>query len=877
MLLFDIFLALYAPTKLSESLRTQTVNRTDLEFAIRKKTNIYRSLNNTAQNKDFDQFISICQRIISTDKTVVDLMFNVLLADDTYLPVETIYTKLTEIFYLQLREQAATLNIAKFGLVFIDHPVAFASFIRSLLWHGVKPMEILSTHLLQDYLRYYLYSLHSPNNSVSALYHLFDRFTETQSLCVLAKKIRCTEEGLSSYALDGSTLSSSSPLVRISPRELPAQFTLNTVNLKNLFLLFGDAFLVSSLSLWQAYKTNAIYADFLMDLFNQNEILHKNLPTVLSLIQDKPEAQSALAALLTPAALDNLLERRIVSVFCLIPYCPHLSTALQQQDLELYLQNIHRHITGLPLIGGLFALFESVVRHNEVAAKPLLHILIDAILEDPYAIDDTTIYRSLRKHALTQRCIIEKVHQMETIVGEIIQKQTEDTFENMDYIAIEDVWRPAALKIKHLQEIVDFKSQLPSDKHELMGCIAKSFFAQKKMPFVLSAFVLALNLEHPSHYERLLIELLGSIDDELLRTECLNLLDIHANSGWRTFPYGGVTLLERAISSGNLGLVQLFDKTKSIKPKSIDALAIHSAQQNHWPVVYYFHQTYKLKRTTVNVLLHLAITHDAAEAIPMLWLPKRTPPSQKMLEQAFKISVQKDSIPCTRSLLNCSPPPSTTVMANGFNHAMLQQSFDLAVMIAEAMPEKCQNNAIELAILDAARTNKVTVLVALEKFSKPPLTENALRHATRAAHIEAAQCLLHYTSAPPRATVIKTIYKEAKKQKKMPILAVFPDDCGVENPERVFNKRKSLKKIPSRTSNDAGMFNFPASPKKNPTSPLPQEPSKKPAMPHALSCSALNSASSPRFFKTASSNKLSAMNTHIACQPWARQKCSGVD
>jgi len=783
MMLYDIFLALNTPS-ITTPFHDVMLSKADLEFANRKAVASYRDLREPSKVAAYKHFLTHCERALANSQEVplLEVILNTLSdTDDSLAHAIVACERLTQLFNLNFHDQDDVLYLTPMGRALIDRPIAFAAFLRSLIRNGVTPAQLLSSYLLQDFLRYYLSTLNEVDNPIKQLYDILQAFPETEALRAVAKTVSCVEGGLSTYSLDGCDQNAAGSLTQITPSLIPLQFTLSVMNLNALNAIFGVDFLLGALCQWDAQKNSQLWINTLNGLFNQAHVVATQLSPLLNRIQEHPALQQTLAQILDEHTITTLVEKRVGSVLNLIPFCPKLATAINTQDLPLYLTGIRQQASsGAALISSLFALFNGVKSINDSAAKLVFNALLDSLFENVYVLDDTPMIQKLRKFSHAHACVTQKACDLEVILDTTIQHHTQASIDAMDYITIEDVWRGVVSKIQCLQEITAFKTTCPMDKYKLINRLAIAFFKQNNNPFDLKTFAsqigIPLVFEVPliSSYERLLIELLATIDEPNFRTHATELLDTHVSRPWRTALYGDIALFKRAALAGNLGLIQWFQASNSKHATCYDTLIIEAAQANQWSVVDYFHTQQKLKTMTINMLIYLAATQNASQIIPHLLGNASNPPSLKAIEQAFLASIQIKNTQSTVCFMTAPRKPSDTIMAKAFRQAIGLKHFETAKIIAEGASGKCLEEAIIHTLLNAARLNQCDVLHLLSTFDVQLLdsktSDIALMQATRANQLEAIQSLIQLPNNPPSLHAIENALSEAIKHQRTTII-----------------------------------------------------------------------------------------------------------
>jgi hypothetical protein len=803
MKLHDIFVALQTQTPL-ERLQENPLTRADLDFAKKKIVSSYRLLANASQSKAYQQFLTHCEQSLeaSAERPMIDVLFSYLLEGDNRLINDiTLCYHLTTLIQYRLQYQQEQLTLAPLGRVFIDRPVAFAAFIRSLLLNGVSAEQILASSLLQDFFRYYLSTLGEPENPVDQLYQMFQSFPETNALKILAHTVRCEEGGISSYALDGSTESNAARLTTIHPSVFAPTITPEVNNLTHLHALFGTDFLLIALQQWSTQAHLLSWTSTLDSIFNQPLVITTQLPLLLNRLQEYPSVQATLATILHHQTLATLVSQQVGGVFHLIPFCPFLMELLAEKNLKHYLQGLHQQASsGFALAACLMALFEGVRHTHLEAATWVFDALLDAIFDDPYVLEDAHTIQQLRKFSMARDHIKRKALTLEASLDRIILSQTTRPIEDLDIISIEDVWRSAAEKIKCLQVIEPFESSCPIDKYKLYGRIFAIFLKQLQKPMDMDTLTCALKIEplfevsQITLYERLLIEWLATIDHESLRLNCIQRLDAGVNRPWRTHPYGGLPLFKQGLLAGNVGLIQWL-QTQPIKHlESYDAMTIIAAEKNQWAMVLHFHKQHPLTINTLNRLLHLAVTHKSSPAIQQLCSHMKShSPNIKSIEQEFLLAIRHADLECVRCFLTSHRTPRDATLAKAFKQSILLNNHPITAAIATIISEKSFREVIGQLMMNAARLNQGDMLhyLATLTIHRPCQTavESALLQATRSMQLQAVKLLMHW-SPPPRFDAIQRAKAAAQKQPESAI-ADYLSDADEPHCESPSKKRRS--------------------------------------------------------------------------------------
>lgn len=716
MLLFDIFYLIYPRqqqnTPLSETeleqLSSPMLTQADLMLAKKRTHAAYREA--PSLREAYDAFLLHCLDILGkhSQTPMLPLIIDYLAElnaspEQTQAQIETIHA----LFTFNLREQTHAQGVMALGRCFVDSPKAFAGFLQWLMQHGVSTEEVLQAHLLQDYLRYHMRSLNNADNPVAQLYTLLTHHTHTQQLAEQAKQVRCPEAGLASYALDGSihnpTVKALDNPVRTQP-DIDIQLTPN--NLKALYRVFGVPFLVSTLR-WHVDNNDEHTSSMLLTLFNGPHITYQDFTLLLQHLRTHHHLKSALSMLLHDNTLDKFMDARIGGLASLMIYSEYLATKISRQDLAVYLCDIKQTCASpLDLVSDLSAIMIKFEKRNKPHALLAFEHLFEIMLEHPDVLDDEKLLRQLRKFKPAKAQFITHIAWLEATFDASISTYTNTSMEAFDYISIEDMWREIHLKIDTIQTIENIPNTFPSDKYKLQCRILKALKTQLSDAFVLNDFIQKLGItphfcdDEVTPYERLLIEILVSIDDENFRVDIIQRLSTNTSTirSWYNLNFDDNSLHMHAARHGNLGFI-LWLESNNIKPnESHEKLTHAAANAKHWLLVQHFHQKYKLDHPCVNKLLQLAVEQNASKAILPLWQGKKYAPRLAIVEKLFKFSIEEGHVNCVKTLLACPIPPCDTKITQGYRTALKTHQIRIINLILETAKSRhlpCLNKAID--------------------------------------------------------------------------------------------------------------------------------------------------------------------------------------
>ncbi len=782
MWLHDSFTSLY-DSILDSSFQDLTLNRSDLDFAAKKVVASFRTLADPAKISAYKDYLSHCERELQGRDNIplLPVVANYL-ADANGITDLMACEKLTQILLCCLKQQDIPLDIATMGIFLIDRPRYFAAFIRFLLQRSVTVEQIFATGLLQNYFCYYMGDLNEKDNPIAHLYRLFAMFDDSLSVSELARQARCEAGG----PLDGSP-HSGSQLTLYSRVITPVRFTPEETCLRMLHAIFGANFLMSVLYQWDTQKNHAVWVNTVKNLFNHPDTVNTQLPMVVGRVQEHTVFPAILARILDDQALLVLFEKPVAGVLHLIPYSSALTQLVQARDLPAYLKMLQQqNAPGAALISSLFSLFNAIKNTNLAVATVVFDALLDAIHADSSVLEDTRMLENLGKFALCNERTHLKIQALETDFARAIELQTREPLDELYYLNILNFWNVSLSQIQNYKRIIEasnhqfkfkvteFKTTFPMYKYTLFGRIAQAIIRQQHKLPDLPAFARDLRIEPVFHetnvelYERLLIELLVSVDHQALRENCIQILDANVKRPWREFAYGGQSLYQHAIEAGNSGFVRYMDSMKYKKQDTIDALAQSAAKAGQWQIAAWFHVKFPLKQDTINQLLGLAVSQGRLHEIPALWNGEHAMPALKALERDFKMAVKRNDLMSLRCFITCPQKPGDAIVASAFRQAIGLKYFDIATVIAENFSGGCLRATIEQTFKNAASLNHLDELNLIKALKIDRLDQKVIESAFLAAvkdnQLSAVKWLVMFSPALINNEMLKKARNEAYKK-----------------------------------------------------------------------------------------------------------------
>ena len=497
----------------------------------------------------------------------------------------------------KLSAQKDPLSLSIFLSTFVDETEKFAAAILWLLHRGVPVQQILQTELLQNFMLYHVAWLGASGNPVSYLYQLLGSFKEANELVLAAGKVRCEARGFESYAITGA-LNPDSCLARVEIRHSPLRFTATSENFHALSRLFGRQFLASAL-IWQMSNGNILWLEELRRALNNQETVARHLPGIIKDIHQKthPKRLQVLASLIEDASLAKLMEEHSWSVLYLLPHKIGLLKNVHQQDMARYVASMR--IAGEDIWTMTPLLFNVLLALRDVnidAASSVYDELLDLIMQYPILLDDKDILKKLNQFPRAATLIMQRRASLQHAFDVCVSDQLAvGELTAVGYQRAEDAWLHVDCKLRVLQKIMPSLTVDVMDKHAFRSFLAKKWFlAQPGLD--INDFIRAtgvervLSAEVVNEYERLLIALLTTIDDEVVRDKLIGLLTAHPTRGcaWMTHVYAENTVSQWAVLRGNVGLLKWLRSKTAENQSEVDQSVMIAANTSQWGVVHHY-------------------------------------------------------------------------------------------------------------------------------------------------------------------------------------------------------------------------------------------------------------------------------------------------
>lgn len=596
---------------------------------------------------------------------------------------------MTQLDYFKehLAHQKNPLGIIALCRNWIGETEKFTALILWMLERKVSIEKILLTNLLQDFLKYHLFTLHSKDNEVSRLYSLLSCFPEAKELVIAAQKISCGELMFQQYSLDGIFRGKDLPVV--SQEIPPLQFSLSRDNFIALYRTFGPAFLTAGIAT-ATNHSDMTWLDMLKHTLNQPETL-KLLPDIINIIarEYSPKILKTLAELITDSTAHQLLILNQSCVFHLLQHKPRLLNDITEEHVIEYIHHLVRLDTRDPeIIYQLMALFRVLLKKTHPATKAVFEAIIDNLANHPQLLEDEELVTQLKKYPDCELLLEERCENIQKQLNFCIAEQTSEShFGKHNYFIIEDVWLGALRKFAVLNQIKPEMKFNPGHKYALQARIAEVVFTNQGDLFDLDAFIDALDLppitssEEISLYERALIEILATIDNELIRKQIIHKLETTPFNrlDWHEKEYGGQTIFIKAAKKGNLGLIHLLED--KVNPSLLNKALGVAAKNYQWETLDHLCSLpeVELSLDEIDNLVAYLAEHGRVESVKKLLKLYDYKPSTELISAILKKAIANDNLQVVMYV--CKLPveaPKQSTLDRLFKLAIQLQHWDIA-------------------------------------------------------------------------------------------------------------------------------------------------------------------------------------------------------
>ena len=659
---------------------------------------------------------------------------------------------------VQLRTQENAVAIAHLCKPSIEDTEQFAALILWFLHREVSTTEIIQTNLLQNFMAYHLAWLSLPDNPIQNLYQLLDSFPEARALVLASAHVQCQERGFASYSITGE-LSELGDLHRVYIPSSPLDFTPTAENFAVLYRLFGLHFLADALK-WYMSSKSVVWKNELRLTLNSDASLESQLPTLINnaAIEGVPNTLATLASLIDDDTIEKLVIRHNGAVLHLLPHKPILLKRISGEEVVSFLRQLRSSDEQVfDVIRQLLAFFVAFRDENKAMASLVYEAVIDVLILHQEFLDDAYVMKQLSKFSEKEILLTSRCERLKAQFDQCITHQfTEPTFSTDSYHIIEDTWHSFSRQYNVLKEIMPLTHPCPDDKYKLIGHLAKTYISSHPSSFILDDFISALEIapqlldEKVTEYERVLIELLTTIDDEYIRSEIIEKFAILATKRleWISIEYGEDDVLSRAAKQGNVGLIHWLEARLDIGHIAIKRVVNIAVAAKQWTVVDYFCNSSSLEpqQEVLKELLISAVSSGRLETVKILCGGIITHFTERLLSQTLVDAVTKGHLSVARYLCKLhAPATSAALLAKLLKLAVQFKHPDLVDFIGNLPSSELLKLSVERELEYAAMHNDLFNVQQLCQLrtnapSRRALEKNFLK-AVECGHITIAKYL----------------------------------------------------------------------------------------------------------------------------------------
>jgi hypothetical protein len=727
----------------------------------------------------------------------------------------------------QLRLQNDALSMAHYFQKELEDTERLAAAMLWLVRRNVPIHQIIQTDLLQKLMLLHVAWLDDPDNPVQYFYALLGLFPEAQGLIEEASSVQCEARGFHSYSIRGS-LSEQSSLHRVAITAPPLEFSPNGENFDALYSLFGLVFLRDAL-LWELQSGNEKWTILLHDFLNQDVFVTEQLPALLNFIGVGGEAPllKVLSGLLDEASVDKLVTQHNGAVLHLLPYHSFLLMKVREDDIALYLREMSNvnNDAGVYL-AQLLALLVAFRKVNPAVVRQVFEAIVDLALQHPHFLDDNYLLKQLRKSPEAESILINRYRRLQSHFDRhMTQKVASDHMRSEDYSDIEDLWLSFSRELVLLNEIMVIPNNCPRDKYRLQAHWAKQYFLTHPGAFVMGEYIQALGVsqellaDEVSEYERVLIELLITIDDDEIRDYVISQLDANEvkKGQWMRMEYSDGCLLIQAAAQGNLGLIRWLEPRVVMDFDTIHRVVRGAAEAQQWMVVEYFcgvsshqpkqhilkdllilattsRQIQVVRRLCEGAISHLKTKHieevlvraavyGYLDLVQYCCQRETCAPSKERVARAFKKAIQFAQHEVVRFIGNMPAHPQLlSVIERELVHRAMKNDLPMVTLLCELLTNTPGQTAIDEAFVKATKFGQLTVARYLYDLPANTLSqkvvEEALDGAIKNGCMDSVQylCSLSTLGPHPRQGAMNKGVLQAVQSNQLEMVRFF---CGL--------------------------------------------------------------------------------------------------
>ncbi len=319
----------------------------------------------------------------------------------------------------------------------IDSPDEFAVVLLWLLQRDVTEKAIFETHLLHDFLSYYLFTIGQSDSPVLQLYTILAQFPKGRQFIEQAQKIRCEERGIQSYSLTGEVVvvregegldeSPKVELQSVKKREIPLDISPTKANFTSLYGLYGLAFLQVALVWYQAVEEDDDIEAVFVQVIN-DKLTIEQLSALINQIAsgNTPKTLELLASFISEIAVDRLIKNNQGSVLHLLPHKDIFYRKISDLNVAEFLrQYAEENVPDLDAIPQLMAMFNVFRLVNDDIAGLVYEAILERMLQNPMLFDDETLVKRLKKFGERDALLKKKLAQFESQLDRCISRQSQ--------------------------------------------------------------------------------------------------------------------------------------------------------------------------------------------------------------------------------------------------------------------------------------------------------------------------------------------------------------------------------------------------------------------------------------------------------------------
>ncbi len=639
-----------------------------------------------------------------------------------------------------------------------------------------------------------------------------------------------------SYAITGEKCEQRT-LHRVLIKPTTPEFTPTAENFHALYGVFGETFLKEALT-WGVEAKQVVWHAALRQVLNQEATIAKHLPGLINFvaISSTPRTSETLASLIDDSTIEKLVMQHNGAVLHLLPYKPMLRTQIEEGGITHYLAMMQpaddRVLDTIPQFLSLFFVFRDI---NQPVAVLVYEAILDLLMQHLQYLDDRLLIKELRKFSEKETILTKRYTHLHHLLDECIEEQVaEGRLSTDNYHVIENMWLSVSRKLDLLNEIMPKASHCPSDKYKLQAYWASMYFARHPGYFILDDFIQALEVtselftNRVTVYERVLVELLTTIDNDALRQSIITQFDammseddhrlmerlktmddpdiqqviqaeIEKNKAlsvpWVHKKYSDGCILDIAAKRGNIGLIRWLESRMVLDVEIINQAVILAAEENQWSVVDYFLSSphHHPTQQVLKELLSLAIAAGELPSVRLLCGGVITHLHEKHLEKAFIEAAAHDHKALVQYLCHLDTgAPNPSMVARAFKVAIHYKSMDVVDFICHSTESTQLQLIVENALLTAATRDDLSMVQKLCSLNtnapRQTAIEKTFLKAIKYGHLSIAQYLANLSTNAPSQSVINEALDEAIKSKDLRVVR-YLFDSGTLPPTQAASNR----------------------------------------------------------------------------------------